>query len=179
MAPASPCSPCAGALTTRAPTRRVKTGPLLLAVLACVLFAVLGGALVGESLGSWYAELRKPWFLVPLPVFYLVGAIYYVVFAVVLYRILALVYDRRAKMVCLSLALVVMLSNELWNFFFFGLRSTFAGFAGVVVFLAPLTALLLALYRHERPSATILVPYYAWVLYDVAWTYGLWRLNGA
>jgi hypothetical protein len=28
-------------------------------------------------------------------------------------------------------------------------------------------------------SAGLLVPYYLWVLYDLAWTYELWRLNGA
>jgi translocator protein len=60
-----------------------------------------------------------------------------------------------------------MLSNELWNYFFFGLRSTLAGFAGIVMFIVPLTALIFALYKHERLSAELLVPYYLWV-----------RLNG-
>jgi tryptophan-rich sensory protein len=27
-------------------------------------------------------------------------------------------------------------------------------------------------------SAKLLVPYYLWVLYDLAWTFELWRLNG-
>lgn len=163
----------------RASTRRFRKRALLLAISACALFAALGGVLVGDSLGDWYEDLRKPWFLVPLPVFYFVGAAYYALFAVVLYRTLTQVEGRRAKAVCLSLALAVMLSNELWNYFFFGLRSTLAGFVGIVVFLAPLTALLLALLRHERPSAALLVVYYIWVLYDVAWTLGLWRLNPA
>lgn len=144
-----------------------------------MLFAALGSALVGDALGGWYAGLRKPSFLVLLPVFYFVGAIYYAVFAIVLYRVLTRVDGRRARALCLSLTLAVMLSNELWNFFFFGLRSTFAGFVGIVAFLVPLTALLAALFRHERASVAVLAPYYAWVLYDVAWTYGLWRLNEA
>ena len=49
---------------------------------------------------------------------------------------------------------------------------------GIVVFLVPLTALIVALRRHERFSAGLLLPYYLWVLYDLAWTYALWRLNG-
>ena len=73
----------------------------------------------------------------------------------------------------------VMLLNELWNFGFFGLRSTLAGFLGIAVFLAPLTALVVALRTYERVSAWLLVPYYLWVLYDLAWAYELWRLNGA
>jgi hypothetical protein len=53
----------------------------------------------------------------------------------------------------------------------------FAGFLGIVVFLVPLTALLLVLRRYERFSATLVAGYYVWVLYDLAWTYQLWRLN--
>jgi translocator protein len=71
----------------------------------------------------------------------------------------------------------VLLLNELWNYGFFGLRSTLAGFLGMVVFLALLTALTAALLRYERFSAGLLVPCYLWVLYDLAWTYQLWKLN--
>lgn len=158
--------------------RYPKTRPLLVALAACLLFALLGSALVGGSIEDWYMRLEKPGFLVPLWVFYLVGAIYYVMGATVLYRILVHVEDRGARLVCLSMALGVLLANELWNYAFFGLRSTLAGFVGIALFLVPLTALIAGLYRHERVSAWILSPYYAWVLYDLAWTYELWRLNG-
>jgi tryptophan-rich sensory protein len=42
-----------------------------------------------------------------------------------------------------------------------------------------LTALIVVLRTHEKFSAVLLVSYYVWVLYDLAWTYQLWRLNGA
>jgi translocator protein len=145
-------------------------------VAACLAFALLGNALVGDALGTWFRGLEKPAFLVPLPVFYLVGVLYYLLFATVLYRVLVRT-EGRARALCLSLVFAVLLGNELWNYLFFGLRSTLAGFLGIAAFLVPLTALLLALYRHERTSAWLLVPYYLWVLYDLAWTYGLWRLN--
>jgi benzodiazapine receptor len=157
--------------------RGLKKGPLLAAVALPVLFAVFGSVLVGGSGLEWYGELKKPWFLVPLGIFYLVGALYYVLFAVVLYRVLSRVGDPRARALSLGLALGVMLLNELWNYAFFGLRSTLAGFLGIVVFVALLTALMAALRRYERFSAVLLVPYYLWVLYDLAWTYQLWRLN--
>ena len=54
----------------RSPTRRLKKGPLLTAVAIPVLFALVGGALVGGSGVAWFAELVKPWFLVPLREFY-------------------------------------------------------------------------------------------------------------
>jgi tryptophan-rich sensory protein len=50
---------------------------------------------------------------------------------------------------------------------------------GIAAFLVVLTTLMAALRRYERFSAWLLVPYTLWVLYDLAWTYALWRLNGA
>jgi len=152
---------------------------LLASVTTCVLFALFGAALVGESLGTWYGALDKPWFLVPLWVFYIVGAVYYVLFATVLYRILVYVEDRGGKAASLALTICVLFLNELWNYGFFGLQSTLVGFLGIAVFLVPLTALLLALRKHERFSAGLVAAYWVWVLYDFAWTFALWRLNGS
>ena len=151
--------------------RGLRKGPFLAAVALPVLFAVFGAALVGGSGLDWFAGLAKPRFLVPLRVFYLVGALYYVLVAVVLYRILARIDDPRGRAISLGLSVGVLLLNELWNYGFFGLRSTLAGFLGIVVFLALLTALIAALLRYERFSAGLLVPYYLWVLYDLAWTH--------
>jgi translocator protein len=159
--------------------RGLRKGPLLAAIALPVLFAAFGTAMVGGSGLDWYAGLAKPRFLVPLRVFYLVGFFYYALAAVVLYRVLVRIDDPRGRALSFGLTVGVLLLNELWNYGFFGLRSTLAGFLGIAVFLASLTALVLALRRYERLSAWLLVPYYLWVLYDLAWTYELWRLNGA
>ena len=158
--------------------RGLKKGPLLAAVAVPVLFAVFGTILVGGSGLEWYEQLKKPGFAVPLGIFYLVGALYYVLFAIVLYRVLSRVGDARGRAISLGLAVGVMLLNELWNYAFFGLRSTLAGFLGMAVFVALLTALVAVLPRYERFAAVLLVPYYLWVLlYDLPWTFELWRLN--
>ncbi len=157
--------------------RSLRIGPLLVAIAICVLFALFGGALVGESLGTWYDTLDKPWFLVPLWAFYIVGAVYYVLFATVLYRILVHVDDRVGRATSLALTTSVLFLNELWNYGFFGLESTLVGFLGIVVFLVPLTALVVTLRKYERFSAGLVAIYWIWVLYDLAWTYALWRLN--
>src|ERR687896_1734339 len=133
--------------------RGLRKGQLLAAVAVPVLFAVFGTVLVGGSGLEWYEQLKKPGFVVPLGIFYLVGALYYVLFAIVLYRVLSRVGDARGRAISLGLALGVMLLNELWNYAFFGLRSTLAGFLGMAVFVALLTALLAALGRYERFSA--------------------------
>ena len=68
--------------------RSLRLGPLLAAIAMCMLFDPFGNALVGEAIGSWYGALEKPWFLVALWAFYIVGAVYYLLFATVLYHIL-------------------------------------------------------------------------------------------
>jgi len=107
-----------------------------------------------------------------------VGLAYYAGGAAVLYRILVYVNDRRGKIASLTQIIIVMLLNELWSYLFFVLRSALAGFLDIVPFLMPLTALLLVLRKYERLSARLVTTYYLWVLYDLAWTYQLWRLNG-
>jgi tryptophan-rich sensory protein len=159
--------------------RRLSKRPLAAAIAIPVSFALLGAALVGGSGLSWYSGLAKPWFLVPLWAFYFVGLVYYVLGAVVLYRVLVRVDDPSGRAISFALTVGVLLINELWNYGFFGLRSTLAGFVGMLVFLVALTALMISLRTHERFSAGLFVPYYVWVLYDLAWTYELWRLNGA
>jgi translocator protein len=157
--------------------RSLRMGPLLVAIAICVLFTLCGNALIGGSLGTWYDTLDKPWFLIPLWAFYVVGAVYYLLFATVLYRILVHVDDREGRVTALALAVSVLFLNELWNYVFFGLESTLAGFLGIVVFLVPLTAQVVALRKYERFSAGLVVVYWIWVLYDLAWTFALWRLN--
>jgi tryptophan-rich sensory protein len=157
--------------------RSVRIGPLLAAIAICVLFTLFGNALIGESLGTWYETLDKPWFLIPLWAFYIVGAVYYILFATVLYRILVHVQNRRGRVTALALTVSVLFVNELWNYVFFGLESTLVGFLGIVVFLLPVTALVLALRKYERFSAGLVAIYWIWVLYDFAWTFALWRLN--
>src|SRR5215210_2870244 len=128
---------------------------------------------------SYRFERKRGHLLVPLWAFYFVGLVYYVLGAVVIYRVLVHVEDPGGKAASFALAVGLLLLNELWNYGFFGLRSTLAGFLGIAVFLVVLTALMAALRRYERFSAGLLVPYYLWVVYDLAWTCELWRLNGA
>jgi translocator protein len=147
---------------------------LLIVLGICIVIAVLGNAFVGEGL-KWFNGLAKPKLLVPMSVFYLVGPIVYVIDAFILYRALTVVQE--GKVLIFVLTLIVMVANELWNYLFFGLRSTFAGFVGIILFLLPLTVLQVVLFRFDLFSAWLLLAYYAWVLYDLVWTFALWKLH--
>jgi translocator protein len=147
---------------------------LLIVLGICIVIAVLGNAFVGEGL-KWFKGLAKPKLLVPMGVFYVVGLIVYVVDAIILYRALSIIQE--GKGLVFVLTIIVMIANELWNYLFFGRRSTFAGFVGIIAFLLPLTILQIVLFRFDLFSAWLLLPYYAWVVYDLVWTFALWKLH--
>jgi tryptophan-rich sensory protein len=145
---------------------------LAMSVGPTVAAAVLGNAFVGKESMSWFRSLRRPGIQIPLPAFMAVGATYY--------GLVGTVVDRaatRGDATAYRLGLAVLAGNELWNLAFFGRRSTRAGFLGVLVYAVPV-GLLQARVRDDRVSTLALAPYTAWLLlYDVPWTYRLWRLN--
>ncbi|MBD3145807.1 tryptophan-rich sensory protein [Microbispora bryophytorum] len=93
------------------------------------------------------------------------------IIATVLYRAL----DRQ-DLPAIIWAIVVIVANETWNAVFFGLRSTLAGFIGMLAFTAPLSALIIAA-RDDFVSLALLLVYALWVVYDIAWTGALWRTS--
>ncbi len=108
----------------------------------------------------------------PLPASLVVGALYYGVIGDVLARSI----DRRDAG-STAWGLAVLVGNEAWNGAFFGRRSARAGFVGLCAFLVPLLALQRSV-AGDAHSRTVLAPYTAFVLlYDLPWTYRLWRLN--
>ena len=137
-----------------------------------VAAAVLGNVLVGREAQHWFRALRQPRFAIPLPAFAVVGGVYYLLLGVVRYRAL-----ERQNASAARLGLIVLALNETWNLVFFAPRSTRNAFAGCLVFAVPLAALQMAV-RDDRVATLALAPYTAWVLvYDIPWSYRLWRLN--
>jgi benzodiazapine receptor len=143
------------------------------AVTAGVTVAVagIGNLLIPKAALDWFRALSRPRWMVPYPVFIAAGITYYALMAVVLYRAL----DRHDTP-AVTWSVVVLLANEAWNALFFGLRSTLAGFAGIVAFAVPLAALMVAA-QDDRPSTLLLALYAVWVAYDIAWSFALWRRN--
>jgi tryptophan-rich sensory protein len=140
---------------------------------ACVAgAAVAGNAFIGKEAMGWFRGLTAPRWQLPLPAFLGAGALYYGVIGYVLARGI----DRR-QAGAIAWSLAVLVGNEAWNGVFFGRRSARAGFVGLCAFLVPLLALQRSVAGDAR-SRTALAPYTLYVLlYDLPWTYRLWRLN--
>jgi tryptophan-rich sensory protein len=136
-----------------------------------VTAAAAGNLLIPTAAVNWFRTLNWPRWLVPYPVFIAVGIAYYVLMGTVLYRAL----DRHDT-AAIAWSIVLIIANEAWNAVFFGRRSTLGGFAGILAFTVPVTALLLSA-REDGLSLVLVILYAAWVAYDIAWTFALWRGN--
>jgi translocator protein len=150
---------------------------LSISVGATVGFALVGGALAGDAVTSWYPSLRKSRLVLPLWAFLPVAALYYLMCGVILFRLLARVAPSRERRTALTQLITMMAANEGWNYLMFGRRSPRAGLVGMIGFAGLTISLLRALRRADPRSATLLWPYLAWLGYDLIYAYELWRLN--
>lgn len=142
----------------------------------CLGFAILGNLLTGDALETWYLTLDQPWFSLPLWSWYIVGILYYLICASILYR-LFIIPSSTKRNASLFLILVMLAGNEVWNYLFFGLESTFLAFISLIPFSILVFLLFIKLKKIDKKSALILTPYLIWLIYDLSWTYYLWKLN--
>ncbi len=151
---------------------------LLFSLAVTMVMAIMGGLLTGNQLTRWFPTLKKPRFQLPLWAFISVGIIVYIFDTVIAYRLLTLVVDQSDRLIALTALGIVMRYNELWNVVLFRWHNPFAGFLGVLAFLAPLLILQIILLLVEPISAFLMFIYVLWViLYDIPWSSTLWKLN--
>lgn len=149
---------------------------LLLSIGICFLFAIIGGLLTGNSLENWFTEIKHPWFSLPMTGWYIIGGLYYLMTIAILYRLL-IANDGLQRRIAIWLTIAMIAGNEFWNYLFFGLESTFAGFVGLIPFTLIVIVLFIRLWKFQKQTAWILLPYLIWLGYDLIWTYSLWKLN--
>src|SRR5690606_2181072 len=145
---------------------KVKVKNLLLSIGICIVFAVIGALLTGDALEGWFTQLIHPWFSLPIQAWYVVGVLYYLMAIIILTRIL----NRTQKPLgskAFWLSIGMLAGNEFWNYLFFGLESTFLGFTSLIPFTILVFALFYELWKTDRMSAWILLPYAIWLGYDL------------
>jgi translocator protein len=149
----------------------------VVATTTTVGFAVTGGALTGDALKTWYPTLRKSRLVLPLWAFLPVAVLYYLMCGTILFRLLARLAPSAERQAAIWWLLAMMTTNEGWNYLLFGRRSPRAGLLGMIGFVGLALKLLHVLRRSDLRSARLLLPYIAWLGYDLIYAYELWRLN--
>lgn len=133
-------------------------------ILVYVVFLALvvgGGSLIGISNtpDGWYAALDKPFFNPPNWIFGPVWTLLYVMIAVAGAR----TWLRRHTGGAMTAWWVQLGLNFLWSPVFFTLQSPASALAVILPLLASIVVFIRASWEGDRVSATLFIPYLAWV----------------
>ncbi|MGW4924260.1 TspO/MBR family protein [Streptomyces parvulus] len=153
-----------------------RAGPLLLLGLLGVCYAVAAiGGLASADAGGTYQSLDRPSWAPPASLF---GPVWTVLYGTV--AVAAWLYLRRPAapvrpaMVWWAVQLGL---NLAWTPLFFAAGQYGLAFADICLLLLALTATIIAVGRHRRAAALLLLPYAAWVAYAAALNLDLWLDN--
>lgn len=137
---------------------------LIVAIVAVVIAASVGGYATARSLGRWYRALPKPWWNPPDAVFGPVWTLLYLGMAVASWLVWRArdEHDVSAALVWYAVQLTL---NVLWSVVFFGLRRPGAGVVVIVALLASIAVTIATFAPISTVAAVLLVPYLLWVTY--------------
>ncbi|MFC6826908.1 TspO/MBR family protein [Halopelagius fulvigenes] len=140
-----------------------------------LLAGVVGNALSGAAVRTWYPTLAEPWFAPPEWVFGPVWITLYVLMGTAAFLV-SRSDDGRTR-VALAAFFVQLLLNAAWSGAFFGLRSPAFGLVVIVPLLVAVAATTGLFARIDRRAAALMVPYLLWTAFATALNYGFWALN--
>ena len=151
---------------------------LLYPLVLCVISVALEGIFAGGDIRRRLAELRMPRYVPPLWGWVVIGLFYYAMCFAILHRLFSLPPETSLRKISLTLILALMLTNALWNYFFFRSRNLFhAWFLGLPYSAIAIALLLLLLLKVDRAAGFWLLPYLAYLFYANLWGYRVWKLN--
>lgn len=149
--------------------------PVAAAAAMAIAVAVLGG--LSTDIGPWYRSLTKPSWQPPDVAFGPVWTAIYALTAasgVIAWRAAA---DRGQREWLLILFSLNAFLNVFWSLLFFRLQRPDWALWEVGFLWASIVLLIVALRRHSRRAALLLVPYLAWVTFAAALNAEVVRLN--
>ena len=150
----------------------------LAALAICAAGAALEGVCAGSGVRERLAALRLPRFAPPFAAWMVIGGFYYVICFAVLYRLLRGGIGSGPTRVALGLAVLLLVGNAGWNYFFFRRRDLRASMLYNVAYAGVAVALAVALFRADATAGWTFLPYLGYLVYGSWWGYALLRLNG-
>lgn len=164
-------------MTLRAAEGRRTAAPIVVAALAALAVAVLGGLMT--ELGDWYYGLRQPSWKPPDMLFGPAWTLIFALAAMAGVTAWHAIESRAQREWLLVLFAVNGFLNVLWSLLFFRLqRPDWAQFEVAFLWLS-IVVLVVFVGRHSRRAAWLLLPYLAWVSFAALLNGAVVRLNAA
>lgn len=150
---------------------------LILCIAVCMAAGIAGSFFTASSVGTWYAQLNKPFFNPPSWIFAPVWTTLYIMMGVSAF----LVWRKAAQGVAAKaglLAFAVQLAlNAAWSPVFFGARSILGALIIIFLLLQAVAITIFLFYRVSKPAAVLLVPYFLWISFATVLNASIFYLN--
>ena len=150
---------------------------LIISLIICQLAGFVGSLFTTPSIPTWYASLEKPSFNPPNWVFSPVWISLFVLMGISLF----LVWQKTLHYPGVSSALfwfgIQLFLNMLWSVLFFGLKSPFFAFVGIIFLWVAIFLTLIKSFKVSRLAGVLLVPYICWVSFAAVLNFSIWNLN--
>ena len=150
---------------------------LIVSLIICQLAGFVGSLFTTPSIPIWYASLEKPSFNPPNWVFSPVWISLFVLMGISLF----LVWQKTLHYPGVSSALfwfgIQLFLNMLWSILFFGLKSPFFAFVGIIFLWVAIFLTLVKSFKVSRLAGVLFVPYICWVSFAAVLNFSIWNLN--
>jgi tryptophan-rich sensory protein len=156
---------------------RIPQSLQLVVAIAICFGAGAVGVFTTDSSAEFYQGLEKPDLSPPAWLFGPVWSVLYVMLGIVLYRIWQKDIRRSSVRIALGLFIFQLILNALWTPIFFTTQDAGLAFVDIVVLDVSVLALMALLWKGDKLSVLLLVPYMAWIGFATWLTYQLWVLN--
>lgn len=127
-------------------------------------------------MNAWYSTLNRPPLTPPDWIFAPVWTVLYITIGIAV-----VAYYRSASKAHVgwtsALLAVHLLTNFMWTYLFFSLRSPVMALVDIVVLDISLIALIGLFWKSSTLAGVILAPYLVWVLFATYLNFGFYRLN--
>ena len=146
----------------------------------CLLLPLIVGGVAGyataTSIGTWYAQLNKPFFNPPNWLFGPVWTVLYILMGVSFYLILQSTknIDRRKAIYVFVIQLFL---NFWWSFLFFKFHLLFIALVEIVLIWVSIVTMISRFKNVNKTAAYLQIPYLLWVSFATALNGAIWWLN--
>lgn len=143
-------------------------------ILACEAIGTLGALWVSTEISTWYAFLHQPSFRPPNWVFGPVWGVLYALLGIIGMRLWS---AKKKDPIAQRIFFWQLFLNGIWTPIFFGAHNVLGALVVIAILDLSVIVLLRRLWRSDRISAFLLVPYLSWLLFATILNTAILQLN--
>ena len=150
----------------------MKTKNLILAIAIPNIIGILG-AIIGNP--STFNEILKPSFTPPSQIFSIVWPILYTLMGISSYLIFK--SNDKYKNKALSIYIIQLVLNFLWNFIFFNQQNYLLAFSWIIILIVVVIYMIYEFFKINKTAAYLQIPYLLWLIFASILSYNIYLLN--